>query len=101
MTLRQSGSTIFFQICLLGHGHTHTHCELIKEDHILNPPCLSAQVTDYRHAQKFVAEAVNGPPTQEGLPPFSWDRFNRTSHMGLPHMYNFSFITMQPILFSP
>ncbi|XP_041938702.1 phospholipase B-like 1 [Alosa sapidissima] len=63
--------------------------------------CYDTKVTDYLHAQKFVAEAVSGPPTQGGLPPFSWERFNRTSHMGLPQMYNFSFVTMQPLLFTP
>ncbi len=50
-------------------------------------------------AQKFSAEAVNGPTTQNGLPLFSWSRFNRTAHRGLPQMYNFTFISMQPLLF--
>lgn len=50
-------------------------------------------------AQMFTAEAVNGPTTQDGLPPFSWSRFNRTAHQGLPQTYNFSFITIQPLLF--
>lgn len=47
----------------------------------------------------FVAEAVNGPTTQNGLPVFSWSRFNRTAHHGLPQTYNFTFTSMQPLLF--
>lgn len=50
-------------------------------------------------AQIFSAEAVNGPTTQNGLPLFSWSRFNRTAHHGLPQTYNFTFISMQPLLF--
>ncbi|ROL51685.1 Phospholipase B-like 1 [Anabarilius grahami] len=61
--------------------------------------CYDTKVTDYHMAQMFTAEAVNGPTTQNGLPPFSWSRFNRTAHQGLPQTYNFSFITIQPLLF--
>ncbi|XP_012669938.1 phospholipase B-like 1 [Clupea harengus] len=63
--------------------------------------CYDTKVTDYHQAQNFVTEAVSGPTTQGGLPPFSWARFNRTSHVGLPQTYNFTFVTMQPILFMP
>ncbi|KAF4106634.1 phospholipase B-like 1 isoform X1 [Onychostoma macrolepis] len=61
--------------------------------------CYDTKVTDYHMAQMFSAEAVNGPTTQNGLPLFSWSRFNRTAHHGLPQMYNFTFISMQPLLF--
>ncbi|KAI2658507.1 Phospholipase B-like 1 [Labeo rohita] len=61
--------------------------------------CYDTKVTDYHMAQMFVAEAVNGPTTQNGLPVFSWSRFNRTSHHGLPQTYNFTFTSMQPLLF--
>lgn len=63
--------------------------------------CYDTKVTDFPRARKFMAEAVNGPTTQGGLPPFSWDSFNSTQHKGLPHLYNFTFIPMQPILFMP
>lgn len=52
-------------------------------------------------AGKFRAEAVNGPTTQNGLPPFAWDGFGNISHEGLPKYYNFTFVQMQPILFRP
>ncbi|XP_063078139.1 phospholipase B-like 1 [Engraulis encrasicolus] len=63
--------------------------------------CYDTKVTDYHQARQFMAEAVSGPTTHGGLPPFSWSGFNRTSHLGLPHTYNFSFVTMRPMLFSP
>ncbi|XP_073774485.1 phospholipase B-like 1 isoform X3 [Danio rerio] len=62
--------------------------------------CYDTKVADYRMAQMFTAEAVNGPTSQNGLPLFSWSRFNRTAHQGLPQTYNFTFITMQPLLFA-
>lgn len=61
--------------------------------------CL--QVTDLHMAQEFEAEAVNGPTTDGDLPVFSWEKFNSTLHQGLPQLYNFSFISMQPQLFRP
>ncbi|XP_041943888.1 phospholipase B-like 1 [Alosa sapidissima] len=63
--------------------------------------CYDTKVTDFGRAKKLIAEAVNGPTTQGGLPPFSWDRFNSTMHQGLPPVYNFTFVTMQPVLFTP
>ncbi|XP_030630963.1 phospholipase B-like 1 [Chanos chanos] len=63
--------------------------------------CYDTKVTDYYMAQEFLAEAVNGPTTQGGLPPFSWSRFNQTAHQGLPQSYNFTFIRMQPSLYGP
>uniref|UniRef100_A0A8C2F4Z4 Phospholipase B-like n=1 Tax=Cyprinus carpio TaxID=7962 RepID=A0A8C2F4Z4_CYPCA len=61
--------------------------------------CYDIKVTDYHMAQMFLAEAVNGPTTQNGLPLFSWSHFNQTAHHGIPQTYNFTFITMQPLLF--
>lgn len=52
-------------------------------------------------AGKFRVEAINGPTTQNGLPPFAWDDFGSISHQGLPHYYNFTFVPMQPVLFQP
>uniref|UniRef100_A0A9J8BLR4 Phospholipase B-like n=1 Tax=Cyprinus carpio carpio TaxID=630221 RepID=A0A9J8BLR4_CYPCA len=43
---------------------------------------------DYHMAQMFLAETVNGPTTQNGLPLFSWSHFNRTAHHGIPQTYN-------------
>ncbi|KAJ8387576.1 hypothetical protein AAFF_G00152720 [Aldrovandia affinis] len=63
--------------------------------------CYDTKVTDFHMAQRFAAEAVNGPTTQGGLPPFSWSGFNRTTHQGLPLTYNFTFLTMQPSMFLP
>ncbi|KAI1886721.1 hypothetical protein AGOR_G00198710 [Albula goreensis] len=63
--------------------------------------CYDTKVTDFHMAQHFVAEAVNGPTTQGGLPAFSWSQFNHTIHQGLPPTYNFTFVTMQPVLFQP
>ncbi|KAM4634899.1 phospholipase B-like 1 [Polymixia lowei] len=63
--------------------------------------CYDTKVTDFHMAEDFRAEALNGPTTQGGLPPFSWDKFNSTKHQGLPRYYNFTFVSMQPLLFTP
>ncbi|XP_034564189.1 phospholipase B-like 1 isoform X1 [Notolabrus celidotus] len=63
--------------------------------------CYDTKVTDYQMAVQLVAEAINGPTTQGGLRPFSWQSFNLSSHQGLPHTYNFPFITMRPTLHHP
>ncbi|XP_041634444.1 phospholipase B-like 1 [Cheilinus undulatus] len=63
--------------------------------------CYDTKVTDFLMAEKFTAEALNGPTTQGGLPPFSWGNFSSISHQGLPTYYNFTFVRMQPLLFRP
>ncbi|KAK2885030.1 phospholipase B-like 1 [Channa argus] len=63
--------------------------------------CYDTKVTDYQMSLQLVAEAINGPTTQGGLPPFSWQSFNLTTHQGLPHIYNFPFVTMKPKLHRP
>ena len=63
--------------------------------------CLTVQVTDYQMAVQLAAEAINGPTTQGGLRPFSWQSFNHSTHQGLPHTYNFPFVTMRPTLRQP
>uniref|UniRef100_A0A8C3AZ81 Phospholipase B-like n=1 Tax=Cyclopterus lumpus TaxID=8103 RepID=A0A8C3AZ81_CYCLU len=63
--------------------------------------CYDTKVTDYQMAVQLVAEAINGPTTQGGLRPFSWQSFNLTAHRGLPHTYNFPFVTMRPTLHRP
>ncbi|XP_047427646.1 phospholipase B-like 1 [Mugil cephalus] len=63
--------------------------------------CYDTKVTDFHMAGDFRAEAVNGPTTQGGLPPFSWTKFGSMSHQGLPPYYNFTFVQMEPRLFNP
>ncbi|CAK6961714.1 phospholipase B-like 1 [Scomber scombrus] len=63
--------------------------------------CYDTKVTDYQMALRLVTEAINGPTTQGGLRPFSWQSFNLTTHQGLPRSYNFTFITMRPTLRRP
>ncbi|KAK2864932.1 hypothetical protein Q7C36_004086 [Tachysurus vachellii] len=63
--------------------------------------CYDTKVTDLRMAQQFTSEALNGPSTEGDLPPFTWDAFNSTMHQGLPRFYNYTFITMHPVLFTP
>uniref|UniRef100_A0A3Q1BZE7 Phospholipase B-like n=1 Tax=Amphiprion ocellaris TaxID=80972 RepID=A0A3Q1BZE7_AMPOC len=63
--------------------------------------CYDTKVTDFHMAGDFLAEAVNGPTTQDGLPPFFWKQFSSISHQGLPQYYNFTFVKMQPLLFEP
>uniref|UniRef100_A0A672RIQ5 Phospholipase B-like n=1 Tax=Sinocyclocheilus grahami TaxID=75366 RepID=A0A672RIQ5_SINGR len=77
-------------------------CRNDLQEHQASPDgCYDTKVTDLHMAQEFVAEAVNGPTTDGGLPVFSWEAFNSTSHQGLPPKYNFSFVLMQPQLFRP
>ncbi|XP_066530798.1 phospholipase B-like 1 [Hoplias malabaricus] len=73
----------------------------LRGEHASPGGCYDTKVTDFFLAKKFVSEALNGPTTEGGLPPFSWDKFNSTVHQGLPPIYNYSFITMQPALFTP
>ncbi|XP_072299839.1 phospholipase B-like 1 [Eucyclogobius newberryi] len=63
--------------------------------------CYDTKVTDFHMAADFRAEAVNGPTSQGGLPVFRWDKFMNISHVGLPSVYNYSFVPMTPRLFSP
>ncbi|XP_077414260.1 phospholipase B-like 1 [Vanacampus margaritifer] len=63
--------------------------------------CYDTKVTDFQMAEEFRVEAVNGPTTQDGLPPFTWDHFSSISHQGLPQYYNFTFIPIKPLLFQP
>ncbi|XP_065418492.1 phospholipase B-like 1 isoform X2 [Chrysemys picta bellii] len=60
--------------------------------------CYDSKVADFHMASVFAACAVNGPPVEDGLPVFSWKKFNGTRHQGLPEFYNFDFVTMRPIL---
>lgn len=63
--------------------------------------CYDSKVTDFFLASQFTAFAINGPTTEGDLPVFSWDNFKNITHQGLPNSYNFSFVTMKPLLFKP
>ncbi|KAM8824206.1 phospholipase B-like 1 isoform 2-T2 [Synchiropus picturatus] len=63
--------------------------------------CYDTKVTDLSLARDLASEAINGPTTQDGLPPFAWEQFSAVPHQGLPPLYNFSFVRMQPRLFRP
>ncbi|KAI3365546.1 hypothetical protein L3Q82_010623 [Scortum barcoo] len=63
--------------------------------------CYDTKVTNYQMAVQLAAEAINGPTTQGGLRPFSWQSFNLSIHQGLPRTYNFPFVTMRPTLRHP
>lgn len=58
--------------------------------------CYDTKVTSYALRQKMVAHAINGPTRSHDLPPFSWSNFNSTSHVGLPPVYDFDFVVMDP-----
>lgn len=73
----------------------------LKKDRPVPGGCYDTKVTDFKLAQKFISEAVNGPTVQGGLPAFSWREFSETRHAGLPESYNFTFLTMQPVLLEP
>ncbi|XP_047233982.1 phospholipase B-like 1 isoform X9 [Girardinichthys multiradiatus] len=63
--------------------------------------CYDTKVSDYQMALQLSAETINGPTTQGGLRPFSWQSFNLTAHQGLPDTYTFPFVTMKPTLRRP
>lgn len=54
------------------------------------------QVTDFWNALMFSADIINGPTLGKELPPFRWSEFASASHVGLPPVYNFSFINTKP-----
>ncbi|KAJ8037244.1 Phospholipase B-like 1 [Holothuria leucospilota] len=61
--------------------------------------CYDTKVSDLAMADKMQSYAINGPTRFEGsLPPFSWTgQFANYSHVGLPDVYKFDFVTMQPM----
>ncbi|KAJ8037242.1 Phospholipase B-like 1 [Holothuria leucospilota] len=61
--------------------------------------CDDTKVSDLAMADKMQSYAMNGPTRFEGsLPPFSWTgQFANYSHLGLPDVYEFDFVTMQPM----
>lgn len=61
--------------------------------------CYDTKVSDLSMAAKLQSFAINGPTRNGGsLPPFSWTGpFQNASHLGLPTVYDFDFVTMQPM----
>lgn len=60
--------------------------------------CYDTKVTDLDMAWRLEAEVVNGPTTQDGLPPFSWDRFPGSTHEGMPSVWDFEFELQSPMI---
>lgn len=62
-----------------------------------NMGCYDTKVTDYFLALNFTSFAVSGPTVggDSELPPFRWTR-SMPHHMGMPDVFNFSFVTMKP-----
>ncbi|KAM4815492.1 LOW QUALITY PROTEIN: phospholipase B-like 1 [Thomomys bottae] len=60
--------------------------------------CYDTKVSDVFLASKHMAYAVSGPTVEDGLPAFSWRKFNKTLHLGMPELYNFDFVLMKPVL---
>lgn len=61
--------------------------------------CYDTKVTSYKFgALQGLAQAVNGPPMHDSLPPFTWHsrKFESQSHVGLPSIYLFDFVDIQP-----
>jgi len=59
--------------------------------------CYDTKVTNIDRSKALVAEAINGPTTQNGLPPFVWSPlFNNVPHEGQPKTWDFNFQLMDP-----
>jgi len=58
--------------------------------------CYDTKVTNAAMFAKFTCEALNGPTTVNNIPPFSWSKFPNGTHVGLPTIYNFPFVFMDP-----
>ncbi|KAL1776026.1 phospholipase B-like 1 [Sigmodon hispidus] len=60
--------------------------------------CYDSKVSDIFLANHYKAYAISGPTVEDGLPTFKWSRFNSTLHEGMPEVYDFGFVAMEPIL---
>jgi len=58
--------------------------------------CFDTKVTQYAWVASSISEAINGPTQSHNLPAFEWSQFPDIYHAGLPPVYNFSFVQMQP-----
>jgi len=59
--------------------------------------CIDTKVTSYAMQSTLKCNAIGAPTTLGGLAPFSWDKFNKIFHEGLPQVYNFTWVTMEPM----
>lgn len=59
--------------------------------------CYDTKVTNLELSKKLVCQAINGPTTQNGIPPFVWTpEFKSVAHEGQPTKWDFNFIVMDP-----
>jgi len=59
--------------------------------------CYDTKVTSSELVPKIVGFAINGPTTQNSLPPFDWSIFNGSyPHAGQPEIFDFDFVVMDP-----
>ncbi|XP_077979884.1 phospholipase B-like 1 [Glandiceps talaboti] len=69
---------------------------------LMNKPqadgCYDTKLSDYHMARKLQSLAINGPSLGTGLPPFKWTAEFHDVHVGLPQVYDFSFVPMEPQL---
>ena len=49
-------------------------------------------------AKDLTAWVINGPTRGDSLKPFTWSQFKNQTHTGLPDVYDFDFVSMQPTL---
>jgi len=58
---------------------------------------IDAKVTNLEMGMKSESFAINGPTTQDHIP-FAWSDFKdlKESHKGLPNVFNFDWVTMNP-----
>jgi hypothetical protein len=58
--------------------------------------CYDTKVSSYSSFATQSSFVINGPTTSHDLPPFSWSQFPAVSHVGLPHVNNFTIGLTQP-----
>eukprot|EP01064_Diplonema_japonicum_P035654 TRINITY_DN7803_c0_g1_i2.p1 TRINITY_DN7803_c0_g1~~TRINITY_DN7803_c0_g1_i2.p1 ORF type:complete len:550 (+),score=130.96 TRINITY_DN7803_c0_g1_i2:42-1652(+) len=60
--------------------------------------CYDTKITSSAIFSSMTAKAINGPTrgTTGNLPPFAWNAFPTSQHIGLPPKYDFDWVTMVP-----
>ena len=58
--------------------------------------CYDTKVSSYGSFASQSSYVINGPTQSHNLPAFSWDQFPAVSHVGLPHVNNFTIGLTQP-----
>ncbi|CAL8471420.1 g10962 [Coccomyxa elongata] len=60
--------------------------------------CFDTKVTSYELALELQADAITGPTTADGLPPFEWTKdFDSVPHVGMPKVFDFQFERQRPL----